>query len=108
MGGALLQKCDRDTMAFAYKASAARVKGQWRDVYKDPVTDAGKRSKRGLLGLTKDGSGVRTVAVRESDFAPVDGGVNLLEPVWRNGELLRDDSFANIRARMKSHDVVIG
>jgi nicotinamide phosphoribosyltransferase len=108
MGGALLQKCDRDTMAFAYKASAARVNGQWRDVYKDPVTDAGKRSKRGLLGLAADGNSFRTVAVREGDFAPVEGGVNLLEPVWRNGELLRDDSLANIRARVTGYDAVIG
>ncbi len=28
MGGALLQKCDRDTLAFAYKASAAKVNGR--------------------------------------------------------------------------------
>ena len=96
MGGALLQKCDRDTMAFAYKASAAKVNGQWRDVYKDPVTDSGKRSKRGLLGL---GEGYRTVAVRDGDFQPVEGGRNWLEPVWRNGELLRDESLGQIRAR---------
>jgi nicotinamide phosphoribosyltransferase len=101
MGGALLQKCDRDTMAFAYKASAAKVNGQWRDVYKDPVTDTGKRSKRGLLGLAE---GFRTVAVRDGDFQPVEGGKNLLEPVWRNGELLRDDSLAAIRARAAAHD----
>jgi len=99
MGGALLQKCDRDTMQFAYKASAARVNGVWRDVYKDPVTDIGKRSKRGLLGLDKD---FRTVAVRDGDFAPVEGGVNMLEPVWRNGQLLRDEAFSTIRARAAS------
>ncbi|WP_443749926.1 nicotinate phosphoribosyltransferase [Asticcacaulis solisilvae] len=108
MGGALLQKCDRDTMAFAYKASAARVNGQWRDVYKDPITDSGKRSKRGLLGLAADGGSFRTVAVREGDFTPLDGSVNVLETVWRNGELLRDDSLANIRARVARHDAVIG
>jgi len=101
MGGALLQKCDRDTLSFAYKASAAKVNGEWRDVYKDPVTDSGKRSKRGLLGL---GEGHRTVAVRDGDFQPVDGGRNLLEPVWRNGELLRDDTLAAIRARVAVHD----
>jgi nicotinamide phosphoribosyltransferase len=101
MGGALLQKCDRDTMAFAYKASAARVNGRWRDVYKDPITDAGKRSKRGLLGLAE---GYRTVAIGESDFQPVEGGRNLLEPVWRNGELLRNDSLATIRARAAAYD----
>lgn len=52
MGGGLLQKCDRDTLGFAMKCSAASVKGEWRDVYKDPV-HGGKTSKRGLV--TVDG-----------------------------------------------------
>jgi nicotinamide phosphoribosyltransferase len=104
MGGALLQKCDRDTMQFAYKASAAKVEGKWRDVYKDPVTDTGKRSKRGLLGLANDAGAFRTVTVQDGDFQPVDGGVNALEPVWRNGELLRDESLAAIRARVAAFD----
>ena len=98
MGGALLQKCDRDTMQFAYKASAARVNGIWRDVYKDPVTDTGKRSKRGLLGLVKGEGGYTCVPVAADSFEPADG-MNLLTPVYRNGELLRDDSLAAIRAR---------
>ena len=38
------------------------------------------------------------MAVTEPDYQPAEG-VNLLEPVWRNGELLRDESFATIRAR---------
>ena len=48
-GGDLMQKVDRDTCKFAIKASAAKVNGQWRDVFKDPATDTGKRSKAGLL-----------------------------------------------------------
>lgn len=51
MGGALLQKVDRDTQKFAYKCSAVKVGFEWRDVYKDPVTDPGKQSKKGLLDL---------------------------------------------------------
>ncbi len=98
MGGALLQKCDRDTMQFAYKASAAKVKGAWRDVYKDPVTDSGKRSKRGLLGLVKDSNGYACVPVADGTFAPAQGE-NLLTPVYLNGQLLRDDSLSAIRAR---------
>src|SRR6185369_6665074 len=49
MGGALLQRLDRDTQRFALKCSAARVDGRWIDVYKQPVTDPGKLSKRGRL-----------------------------------------------------------
>ena len=47
MGGGLLQKCNRDTLKFAYKCSAIEVDGEWRDVYKDPVDDQGKISKKG-------------------------------------------------------------
>lgn len=101
MGGALLQRLDRDTQKFAYKASAAEVNGFWRDVYKDPVTDHGKRSKRGLLGLVAAPE-YRTVRVDGARFEPVDGGVNLLRPVYRNGALLIDEPLAVIRARAEA------
>jgi nicotinamide phosphoribosyltransferase len=101
MGGALLQKLDRDTQAFAYKTSAAEIDGEWRSVYKDPATDSGKRSKRGLLGLVRDGDGWRTVPVDGQRFEPLDGGENLLRPVWRNGGLLVDDTLEQVRARLK-------
>lgn len=45
-GGALLQQLNRDTCKFAMKCSAIRVNGEWRDVYKDPIGDSGKKSKR--------------------------------------------------------------
>jgi len=51
MGGALLQQLHRDTQKFALKCSAARINGQWIDVYKDPITDKGKVSKRGRMTL---------------------------------------------------------
>lgn len=102
MGGALLQRLDRDTQKFAYKASAAEIGGAWRDVYKDPVTDHGKRSKRGLLGLVNDG-GYRTVAVDASRFEPLGGGVNVLRPVYRDGELLIDEPLAVIRKRAAAY-----
>ena len=46
--GALLQKLNRDTQKCAYKCSFAVVDGQPRDVFKSPITDAGKKSKRGV------------------------------------------------------------
>ena len=48
MGGGLLQKVDRDTYGWAMKCSAARVNGQWRDVYKDPVGGS-KTSLKGFV-----------------------------------------------------------
>lgn len=95
MGGELLQKVNRDTMKFAMKASAVRIKGIWYDVYKDPVTDAGKRSKKGRLALIRDEEGeYRTI--REQDL---DRRENLLKKVFRNGDLVREQNFDEIRQR---------
>jgi nicotinamide phosphoribosyltransferase len=52
-GGGLLQAHDRDTLKFAMKCSAIYVDDEWRDVYKQPITDMGKESKKGLIDLYK-------------------------------------------------------
>ena len=92
-GGALLQKMDRDTQKFAFKCSAIRIDGEWRDVFKDPITDPGKRSKRGRLRLVDHGQG---------NFSTVSGeGEDLLQEVFRNGELLVDQNLSDIRARAR-------
>ena len=93
MGGALLQHVNRDTQKFAMKASAALINGEWVDVFKDPVTDSGKRSKKGRLALIKDGSTGEFKTVQNPDDLD-----SFLEIVWENGELKRDQTFAEIRA----------
>ncbi len=94
MGGGLLQKVNRDTLRFAMKASAMQINGAWRDVYKQPITDAGKNSKRGRLAVIRDAGVIKTI--REDALS---WESNLLRPVFRNGELLVDDSFETVRAR---------
>ena len=47
-GGALLQKLNRDTQKCAFKCSEIVAGGAARPVYKDPITDKGKRAKRQL------------------------------------------------------------
>ena len=95
-GGGLLQKMDRDTQKFAFKCSATEVGGAWRDVMKDPITDPGKRSKAGRLALVRENGMYRTV--REEEAARL-GLENELVPVFKDGELLADQSFAEIRNR---------
>ena len=103
MGGELLQNINRDTMQFAMKASAIRVHGQWKDVYKQPVTDHGKRSKRGRLALISDPSRqYKTIKEAELGTSP-----NKLEMVFRNGELLREESFDTIRKRVITKSVSV-
>ncbi len=94
MGGGLLQKVNRDTLSFAMKASAIRVNGHWRDVYKQPITDAGKNSKRGRLAVVRGADGIKTI--REDSLT---WETNLLRPVYSDGKLLLEDNFATIRQR---------
>lgn len=99
MGGGLLQQLDRDTQKFALKCSAAKVDGQWIDVSKDPATDPGKRSKAGRLALLVDEAGTyRTVALVEGQ-AIEPGWRDAMVTVWESGELLVDQTLADVRAR---------
>lgn len=92
-GGGLLQKVNRDTMRCAFKCSAICRDGVWSDVVKDPATDPGKRSKGGRLTLVRDEQGYRTVPRGETLLA------NELVPVFRDGELLVDQTLADVRKR---------
>ena len=98
MGGGLLQQLDRDTCRFAMKASAIEINGTWRDVYKDPVTDTGKISKKGVQALIKRGGTYETVRRDQLNDEP-----DVLEPVYRDGRILKRESFAEIRARAAVH-----
>ena len=92
MGGELLQKVNRDTQKFAMKASAICINGEWRDVYKDPITDQGKRSKKGRLALTKVNGQFQTVA-RNS----INPAANELVTVFRNGKLITEYTLDQVR-----------
>ena len=94
MGGALLQHMNRDTQKFAMKASAAKVKGEWRDVFKDPVTDFGKRSKKGRLELFYNHISNTYSTARENEDKVHN---RMLETVYENGKLIRDQSLTEIR-----------
>ena len=95
MGGALLQGCNRDTQQFAFKASSISGTFGTRDVYKDPVTDHGKVSKRGRLRLVDlPGEGLTTVKQGEGmDFN------DLLKTRYRNGKSHNRTTFAEVRER---------
>lgn len=91
MGGGLLQQVNRDTQKFAFKCAAARIGGEWVDVSKDPVTDAGKRSKKGRQSLVRG---------EEGTFVTVRGprADDCLTPVFENGRILAKVTFDEVRA----------
>ncbi|MDD5318679.1 MAG: nicotinate phosphoribosyltransferase [Candidatus Pacebacteria bacterium] len=99
-GGGLLQNCDRDTQRFAMKCSYAEVGGVGRGVFKKPATDKTKNSKKGRLMLAEDPifettNGSRFVTLPED----TNGFTDVLVPVFKNGELLREYTLDEVRAR---------
>jgi nicotinamide phosphoribosyltransferase len=98
MGGALLQQVNRDTLGYAMKANAMCINREWRDIYKSPATDNQKKSKRGRQGVVLDPV-LGLTAKPLAEFTDAD--VNIMQPVWRNGELIRDISFAEVRENAK-------
>lgn len=74
------------------------MNGERRDVYKHPVTDMGKQSKRGRLKLVLSGAGsasaYRTVRQEEP-------GEDQLRAVFENGELVGRTTFAEVRERAR-------
>lgn len=105
MGGALLQKLDRDTQKFAFKCSYAEVGGKGVDVQKHPVElgsdgvlrPSFKRSKAGRLKLIYTGDGYQTVCEQAAPEYK-----DCLQTVFENGRLLSEESFEEIRERISA------
>lgn len=108
MGGALLQKVNRDTQKFALKCSYAEVNGQAVEVKKSPmemnaqgeIVKSFKTSKAGKLKLVKSENGFTTVNEHEQ-------GTDLLQTVFENGELKISHTFESIRERAQREHLVI-
>jgi nicotinamide phosphoribosyltransferase len=110
MGGGLLQQLDRDTLKFAMKCSAIGIRtgeenddgfgGEWRSVYKDPITDPGKTSKKGRVTLWESGGEYETAVyplTRWTDKG-TDGWKEALETYFEDGEVKFTQTFDEVRA----------
>jgi nicotinamide phosphoribosyltransferase len=97
MGGGLLQEVNRDTQKMACKASLIRVNGQYREIYKDPVTDPGKASRGGKLDLIRGVNGqFETVAIPPGLAQASD---SQLITFYETGKCLVDQTVSEIRKR---------
>jgi nicotinamide phosphoribosyltransferase len=102
MGGALLQIVDRDTQRFAMKASAAKINGEWVSVVKDPITDPGKKSKAGRVTLWTSGGEFQSAVEQPTGWTDKGlGWVDALEVVYRDGKLIQEISFEEVRANAR-------
>ena len=80
------------------KATYGEVNGEGREIFKDPITDDGtKKSAKGLLKIFKNENGKYALQDQCSWQEEREGE---LREVFRDGQLLVDDSLAAIRGRV--------
>lgn len=98
VGGLLLQQHNRDDLGFAFKATFAEVNGEIRELFKDPITDKKKQSHKGLMALFQRKDGSFYTLDQRTEQEEKEG---LLQEVYRNGILLKEVTFDEIRGRAK-------
>ena len=97
--GGLLQQRDRDTQNFAQKCSTASIKNTCVEVQKDPITDTGKKSKKGRVALWESGGEYQSSVAQPKGWT--DQGLEwkpVLQKVFENGNLYNEISFGDVRA----------
>ena len=102
-GNSKMTVITRDTFGMAMKATYGEFGGERLFIYKDPKTDKGnlKKSQKGCCMVVRNKTGMLTCYDQYTwDAVRIDDNMNLLQPVFRNGEILRTETFAEIRGRM--------
>ena len=94
MGGALLQKLDRDTYSFAMKVSAIHDGNTWKDVYKEPSNDKTKNSRRGRFAIVKNDE------LEVIDLEKL-SQTNLLKTRYKDGKLYNETDLKVIRNKVE-------
>src|SRR5690606_24752336 len=95
--GAWFFNSTRDTFGMAFKATAARIDGKNVDLFKKPVTDNGEKfSAKGRLSVVNNEGKLALI----EQATPEQEAESLLVPVWRDGKLLVDHKFQDIRRRL--------
>lgn len=103
VGSFTYQFKSRDSLGFAMKATAVRVNGELRPIFKQPKTDDGtKNSLKGLIRVEKNHviGGPSYIAYDMQSEEDVKKGC--LETVFKDGQLLKDYTLAEIRERVNS------
>lgn len=99
IGSFTYQYVTRDTFGFALKSTHVVIDGKDVNIFKDPLTDNGvKKSAIGRVAVMKSPSG--ELALRDGFDSHTQVIGDFLLPLFENGKLLRDDTLANIRARV--------
>lgn len=99
VGSYTYQFKSRDSLGFAVKATACKVNGELREIFKQPKTDDGtKNSLKGLIYVERVGNQY----VAHDGVSEEQEQQGCLETVFKDGKLLKDYSLAGIRSQIDS------
>lgn len=103
IGSYTYQYNTRDTFAQALKATYAVVNGEERLLFKDPITDNGtKKSQRGMVVVASALGKIGFIDGLDKEEKASYVGKDMLETVFKDGKIIRDESLQEIRARVRS------
>lgn len=92
----LLKPFTRDTFSSCIKATYCEVDGRPIPIFKDPKEGGFKKSQKGMCRVYRDGDGNLTFQDGYTG-KEILGQENLLETVFRDGALVKEQSLAEIR-----------
>lgn len=100
IGSYTYQYNTRDTFGHALKSTLCVINGDEKQIFKDPKTDSGiKKSQKGRVVVLKDGDSFKFM----DGLSLKDNVVgDQLREVFRDGKLLIDENFSDIRTRIAS------
>ncbi|QPK94027.1 nicotinate phosphoribosyltransferase [Actinomyces sp. zg-332] len=102
IGSYAYQFTSRDAFGWAMKATYAVIDGKEKLLFKDPKTDDGtKKSQRGLIIVHRNDKGSLELVdgLCKKDYEAL-SDIDQLHTVFKNGQLLYEDSFAEICKRV--------
>lgn len=113
IGSFSFQYNTRDTFGLAFKSTAYKKNGEWRAIYKDPITDNGmKKSARGLLMVNRPYIPCEDLCddknfqfgdytlIENVDEETERSSWNCLQPVFKDGLLVKEWTLSEIRSRL--------
>jgi nicotinamide phosphoribosyltransferase len=98
IGSYTYQYNTRDTFGFAIKSTACIINGQERQIFKDPKTDDGtKKSQKGKVHVYKSNG---KIAWSDGHSLDSELSTDLLQPIFKDGQMLNEVTFSQIRERL--------
>lgn len=108
IGSFTYQYNTRDTFGFALKSTLCVIGGDEVQIFKDPTTDDGtKKSQKGAVKVYHDESG--NITFKDELFLTevnaIASSTDLLKSIYKDGKLLVDHKFSEIRERLGNGSV---